>query len=210
MLNLNGSLLLLAGLLAGGSISELNSSSALEAHAAQMETLQGKVDAIQQAQWEHGIRHALAGHNTAMQSTKLALARAECSNWSTQRGKAEIRGIVDAVLLDYFTAVVEHESAASQVQELTRKPKSMVTERASEQAATAYAHAREFENHQRTFWTSTLVLAYRAAGSVDETGYFGREYRAGRSRVVKSVVMQEAVPTWKSLEHLLKSSAEAK
>jgi hypothetical protein len=172
--------------------------------------LQGKVDAIQQAQWQHGLGHAIAGHNTAMQATELTVARAECSDWSTQRSKAETRGIIDAVLLDYFTAVAEYESAASQAQELMRKPKSMITERVSAQAATAHAHAREFDNHQWTYWTSTLVLAYSAAGSVGEADYFGREYRAGRSRVVKSVVMQETVPNWKSLEPLLEAGAKAK
>ena len=210
MMNLSGSLLLLAGLLVGGSMSRLDRSSATEALAAQVESLQGRVDAIQQAQWQHGLRHALAGHDAAMWATRLTMARAEGSDWSTKRSNAEVRGILDAVLLDYFAAVEEYESAASQAQELMHQPKSRITERVSEQAATTHAHARQFENHQRTSWTSTLELAYRAAASIDEADHFEREYRAGRSRVVKSTVMQEVVPTWKSLEHLLGSSAEEK
>ena len=99
MLNLNSSLLLLAGLLAGGSISRVVSSSALEEPAARLEALQGKVDAIQQAQWQHGLRHALVDHDAAKHAIELTMARVRCSEWSAERSRVEVRGIIDSVLL---------------------------------------------------------------------------------------------------------------
>lgn len=210
MLNLNSSFLLLAGLLVGGSTSRLVSSSALEDQAARLEALQGKVDAIQQAQWQHGLRHALADHDAAKHAIELTMARVRCSEWSAERSRVEVRGIIDSVLLDYFAAVVEYESAASQAIALTRKPKSLITQRSSEQSANAHAHAGQFETQQQTFWTSTLALAYRAADVAEETTYFESKYREHRSRQVKSDVMQRAVLTWESLEHILKPGGSEK